>query len=70
MARREAYENPGKNKKLLIKELLKRAGYRERLLLLSSDSEEVIKIQEGLYEFRKIYFTYNMVGYENYTIVG
>ncbi|UZQ81769.1 hypothetical protein [Thermoanaerobacter sp. RKWS2] len=56
--------------KKVEKELLKRAGYREKNLLTASNSKEITKIQEGLYEFRKIFFAYNMFGYEDYTIVG
>ncbi|HHY79127.1 MAG TPA: hypothetical protein GX516_01980 [Thermoanaerobacter sp.] len=56
--------------KKVEKELLKRAGYREKKLLTISNSNEIAKIQEGLYEFRGIFFVYNMPGYEDYTIVG
>ena len=54
--------------KKALNELWKRAGYREKQKLIG-DSKKVHKLQDGLYSFAGIEFTYSMAGYEDFTII-
>lgn len=58
------------NCKKVTNELWKRAGYKEKQKLIFNDSEKIHKLQDGLYSFAGIEFTYNMIGYENFTIIS
>ena len=55
--------------KKVLNELWKRAGYREKQKLVSN-SKKIHKLQDGLYSFEGIEFTYNMTGYEDFTIIS
>lgn len=57
------------NYKKVFNELWKKAGYKEKQNLIFTDSKEVCRLQEGLYSYAGIKFTYNMPGYENFTII-
>lgn len=52
-----------------VSELWKRAGYREKQKLIG-DSKKLHKLQDGLYSFAGIEFTYGMAGYEDFTIIN
>ena len=54
----------------VIIELWKRAGYRERRKLVYNSSKKIHKVQDGLYSFAGIEFTYGMAGYEDFTIIN
>lgn len=56
--------------KKVFSELWKRAGYREKQKLIFNNSKKIRKLQEGLYSFAGIEFTYNMTGYEDFTIIS
>jgi len=56
--------------KKVINELWKRAGYRERQKLVYNTSKNIRKVQDGLYSFAGIEFTYGLVGYEDFTIMN
>ena len=56
--------------KKVFSELWKRAGYREKQKLLVGNSKKIYKLQEGLYSFVGIEFTYDMAGYEDFTIIS
>jgi len=55
--------------KKALNELWRRAGYKEKQKLIISDSKKVHKLQDGLYSFAGIVFTYGLVGYEDFTII-
>lgn len=55
--------------KKVFSELWKRAGYREKQKLVSN-SKKIHKLQDGLYSFAGIEFTYDMAGYEDFTIIS
>lgn len=55
--------------KKVIDELWKRAGYKERQKLVYNSSKKIRKVQDGLYSFAGIEFTYGMEGYENFAII-
>lgn len=55
--------------KKVFSELWKRAGYREKQKLVSN-SNKIHKLQDGLYSFRDVEFTYGMVGYEDFRIIS
>ena len=55
--------------KKVFGELWKRAGYREKQKLVGN-SKKIYKLQDGLYSFAGIKFTYGMVGYEDFTIIN
>ena len=57
------------NYKKVHDELWKRAGYREKQKLIFNNSKKIRRVQEGLYSFAGIKFTYNMPGYEDFTII-
>jgi hypothetical protein len=54
--------------KKVLNELWRKAGYREKQKLIG-DSKKVHKLQDGLYSFAGIEFTYGLVGYEDFTII-
>jgi hypothetical protein len=54
--------------KKVLNELWRKAGYREKQKLIG-DSKKVHKLQDGLYSFAGIKFTYDMPGYEDFTII-
>ncbi len=56
--------------KTVINELWKRAGYKERQKLVYNTSKNIRKVQDGLYSFAGIEFTYGLVGYEDFTIMN
>ncbi len=56
--------------KKVFSELWKRVGYREKQKLIFTNSKKICKLQEGLYSFAGIEFTYNMAGYEDFTIIS
>ena len=56
--------------KKALSELWKRAGYREKQKLVVSNSKKIHKLQDGLYSFAGIEFTYGMAGYEDFTIIS
>ena len=56
--------------KKAFSELWKRAGYREKQKLIGNSIKKVHKLQDGLYSFAGIEFTYGMVGYEDFTIIN
>ena len=55
--------------KKVLNELWKRAGYREKQKLIG-ELNKVRKVQDGLYSFAGIEFTYGMAGYEDFTIIN
>lgn len=55
--------------KKALNELWRRAGYKEKQKLIIGDSKKIHKLQEGLYSFAGIKFTYDMPGYEDFTII-
>ena len=55
--------------KKVLNELWRRAGYKEKQKLIG-DSKKVRKLQDGLYSFAGIEFTYGMAGYEDFTIIS
>lgn len=58
--------------KKVTNELWKRAGYKERQKLVYNlfSSKKISKVQDGLYSFAGIEFTYGMAGYEDFTIIN
>lgn len=56
--------------KKVINELWKRAGYREKQKLVYNTSKKIRKVQDGVYSFAGIGFTYGMAGYEDFTIIS
>ncbi len=56
--------------KKVLNELWKRAGYREKQKLIFNNSKKIRKLQDGLYSFAGIEFTYGMAGYEDFTIIN
>ena len=52
-----------------VSELWKKAGYREKQKLVGN-SKKVRKVQDGLYSFAGIEFTYGMAGYKDFTIIS
>jgi hypothetical protein len=57
------------NYKEVEQNLFKNAGYRERQKLIYKDSKEINYIQDGLYLYKGVAFTYGMTGYKDYTII-
>lgn len=55
--------------KKVFNELWKRAGYRERQKLVGN-SKKVHRLQNGLYSFAGVEFTYGLVGYKDFTIIN
>lgn len=55
--------------KKVFSELWKKAGYREKQKLVGN-SKKIYKLQDGLYSFAGIEFTYGMVGYKDFTIIN
>lgn len=53
----------------IVNELWKKAGYREKQRLVGN-SKKIRKVQDGLYSFAGIEFTYGMAGYEDFTIIN
>ena len=53
----------------VLNELWKRAGYKEKQRLIYTTSTTIYKLQEGLYSYAGIEFTYKMQGYEDFTII-
>lgn len=61
------------NKKV-FNELWKKAGYKEKQKLIGNGriefhKESLQKVQDGVYKYKGIEFTYNLIGYENFTII-
>ena len=57
------------NYKKVFNKLWESAGYREKQKLIG-DSKKVYKLQDGLYSFAGIEFTYGMAGYKDFTIIS
>jgi len=56
--------------KKALNELWKNAGNREKQKLISNSKKKIHKLQDGLYSFAGIEFTYGMIGFKDFTIIS